>query len=524
MFKFVSSIGNAAYKTATKTGLAAGDEMPPLPCALPLQDIKDSQDVYQMESILDDTFECIQELAAGNMERLNSVVADKARHKGWKSVDFVDSEGDLQLFSRPHVGPYNFALATVTLDHIPASMILREMHAQSLDSRKRYSNALKDYKVVLRNPLFPPALVGHDDDLLEELAEKGIRDWHIEYTSFYAPPPVANRDLFILIEKRFVPETNKYYIYGTSVNFPEADVPKKTNYVRGIVMFGWEFHHSADGMTHAKYVSCMNPNGWAPTFLVGWMKSEIAKEIQHSRRLLYELRSKSKESFLAAHVRKSLEKPPKMLDEQRKELDKKGVTREQGEKPFPKGSEKQVEDVSAGGDSTEIKEVEAASNELRGGSTRSPLGWEHIRSPPSPSITAHPSSRGYEGSADRDNESKEEKEVAPYPMRHSQSHHHHHHKKHCRHHYCHHCLRRYRAEYSDKNHRPSVTFSPLTDLKGIGTHNSSSGWKQNKTADLEANAMYPSKVVRFERGEVSQRKLLVEDKRVCEEEEEIEFF
>lgn len=502
MFKFVSSIGNAAYKTATKTGLAAGSEMPPFPCALPLQEIRDSEDVYQMEAILDDTFDAIQELAAGKMERLNSVVADKTRHKGWKSVDFVDSEGDLQLFSRPHVGPYNFALATLTFDRVPASMILHEMHAQSLESRKRYSNALKDYKVVLRNPLFPSALVGRDDDLLEELAEKGIRDWHIEYTSFYAPPPVANRDLFILIEKRFVPETNKYYIYGTSVNFPEAEVPKKANYVRGIVMFGWEFQHAADGRTYAKYVSCMNPNGWAPTFLVGWMKSEIAKELQHSRRLLYELRSKSKGGFGAAHVKKIVEEPAVKLAEERKELNKEDVTRERGEKPFLKESEKKAVDIPSGD------------------GCRSPLGCDYLRSPPSPSTTVHPSIRAYKESAGRDKEEKEKEEVAAYPARYSKRHHH---KKHCRHHCCHRCLRRYRAECSDKNHSPSVTFSTLAALERGNTHNCSSR-KQNNSTDIESNAMYPNKVIRFERGEVSQRKLLVEDKRVCEEEEEIEFF
>lgn len=288
MLKFVSNIGSAAYQTAAKTGIAAGSEMPPYPCALPLQKIDDPDDTYQIEAILDATFEAILDLSIGGMEKLNAVISDSSRRKGWKALDFVDSEGDLVLHSRPHVGPYNFALATVTFYGVPASLILREMHGQSLESRKRYSGALKDYQVVLRNPLMPTAFIGHDDDHLEELSERGIRDWHVEYTSFYAPPPVANRDFFILVEKRYVPETGKYYIYGTSVDFPLEDV-KKPGHVRGIVMFGWEFLHTDDGLTHATYVSSMNPNGWAPTVLIGYLKSEIAKEIQHSRRVLYEL-------------------------------------------------------------------------------------------------------------------------------------------------------------------------------------------------------------------------------------------
>lgn len=292
MFKFVSSIGNAAYKTAAKTGLAAGTEMPPYPCALPLQVIDDSEDTYQIEAILDATFDAILDLSVGNMAKLNASITDESRRKGWKELDFVDSEGDLVLHSRPHVGPYNFALATLTLDNVPASLILKEMHAQNLQARKRYSSSISEYSVVHRNPAMPAAFVGHDNDHLEELAERGIRDWHIEYTCFYAPPPVASRDFFILIEKRYVPETGKYYIYGTSVDFPEAD-QKRSGFVRGIVMFGWEFIHTDDGMTHCTYISCMNPNGWAPTFLVSWMKTEVAKEIQHSRRILYEITGRS---------------------------------------------------------------------------------------------------------------------------------------------------------------------------------------------------------------------------------------
>eukprot|EP00796_Vickermania_ingenoplastis_P011979 gene11979-8252_t len=293
MFKFVSSIGNAAYKTAAKTGLAAGSEMPPYPCALPLQVIDDAEDTYQIEAILDATFDAVLDLTVGGMAKLNAAIPDDKRRKDWKELDFVDSEGDLKLNTRPHVGPYNFAKATLTLDDVPASLILKEMHAQNLESRKRYSSAICEYNVLHRNPMMPPAFVGHDNDHLEELAERGIRDWHIEKQAYYAPPPVAGRDFIILVEKRFVPETGKYYIYGTSVDFPQGDPGKRTGYVRGIVMFGWEFIHTDDGMTHLTYVSSMNPNGWAPTFLVGWMKTEIAKEIQHSRRILYEIAGRS---------------------------------------------------------------------------------------------------------------------------------------------------------------------------------------------------------------------------------------
>ena len=111
----------------------------------------------------------------------------------------------------------------------------------------------------------------------------------MEYNRYTAPPPVAARDFIYLVEKRYVPEQQSYYIYGTSVDFRDTAGVKieKDKCVRGAVMFGWRLR-MVGTTTHCTYVSCMNPNGWAPTFIVGWMKTEIAKEFQNSRRLLYQ--------------------------------------------------------------------------------------------------------------------------------------------------------------------------------------------------------------------------------------------
>lgn len=289
MLKFVSSIGDAAYKTAAKTGLAAGSEQPPYPCALPLQVIEDRDDIDTIERVLNETYASVQDLLSDDMPLLNQSLRESKRGKEWRLVDFTDREGDLSLSTRPHVGPYNFARATMSLKGITPSNILGAMHAQSLKERSRYSNNLCRYEVLLRNPSVPSRFLGCDNDHLEEIATLGVRNWHIEYNRYAAPPPVAPRDFIYLIEKRYVPEQQSYYIYGTSVDYrsdEDCDSMDGGKCVRGAVLFGWRFKLVGNA-THCSYISCMNPNGWAPTFIVGWMKTEIAKEFQNSRRLLY---------------------------------------------------------------------------------------------------------------------------------------------------------------------------------------------------------------------------------------------
>lgn len=542
MFKFVSSIGNAAYQTAAKTGLTAGDEMPPYPCALPLQVIHDSQDVYQIEAILDAVFDGIQDLTVGRMRRLNGVVADKARQQGWKPVDFEDSQGDLKLHTRPHVGPYNFALATLTLDNIPASAILREMHAQSLEGRKRYSSAIKDYKIVHRNPLLPSALIGRDNDLLEEFAEKGLRDWHIEYTSFHAPPPVANRDFFILIEKRYVPETNKYYIYGTSVDFPEAEVPKRANYVRGIVMFGWEFQHTADGRTLAKYISCMNPNGWAPTFLVGWMKNEIAKEIQHSRRLLYDICKHGGGTATKGAAAKQLlttgggcggVAAVNVEGKQVESIKLVSSTKHDAKSVLTKGKRRDSARMAdgcplPGTDERNNRKVFEDGEQEKGSESVEHQHIQHTQSSPQTHFV------GSRGKGERDEMNKELGEVVVRET-HRRRHRHHHHHHHCRHHLpaplyshsdggmrglylCHHCANQLTVKYSSKDCSiPRVSFH-LSE--GSGSSDKICGSTKKSIEEISQKG-----ILLFDKGFCSeveedvQRMLQVEDARLCAEEE-----
>lgn len=322
MFKVVSSIGNAAYKTATKTGIAAGVEQPPYPCALPLEEFPADplEDLAHVEKVLDHSYESIRDLL-GDLALVRGVedAAALAKNKppkksDWTQVDYTDSDkqGDIRLFTRPHLGPYNFARSTFTLRGVHPRTVLSCMHVQDLEARHKYSPNLVEYEVLFRNPEMPSEWFANvagqagaleeaetDNDHLEEMAREGIRDWHLEYNQYYAPPPVAPREFMYLCEKRYEPSEDAYYVYGCSVNY-RYDMStyqfkfdknlKGTNRecVRGAVLFGWRLKPDyAAQCTHAEYVSCMNPNGWAPTFMVGWMKAQIGKEFTNSRRLLY---------------------------------------------------------------------------------------------------------------------------------------------------------------------------------------------------------------------------------------------
>ncbi|CAD2216945.1 hypothetical protein, conserved [Angomonas deanei] len=234
---------------------------------------------------------------------LHQVVTNPKKQVGWKPVDFKDPKGDLILSSRPHVGPYNFARATMTLKDTHPVTVFNGMLCQDLAVRQEYSPNLTKYEILLRNPklprnLFPrdasgKEILGADNYQLEALAQQGIRDWHIEYNYYAAPPPVASRDFVYLIEKRYVPSEDCYYTYGTCVDYVDC-VYRKSKVVRGAVLFAWKFQF-INGDTHCTYSSCMNPNGWAPTFIVGWMKTEIGKEFQNSRRLTYLEKNREKD-------------------------------------------------------------------------------------------------------------------------------------------------------------------------------------------------------------------------------------
>ncbi|KEG15666.1 hypothetical protein DQ04_00011330 [Trypanosoma grayi] len=253
MWSVVSKVGKAAYSTAAKTGLAAGTEQPPYPCALPLLLLEDSDDTPRVQEMLDTIFAAAKDLLENDAEH------------NWQLVDYQDPDkgGDLHLFTRTHIGPFNFAKATVSFMGVTPQQVLDTMHGDDPESRKKYSANMAHFEILAR-----PTPTSN-----------------IQYHEYWAPPPVAGREFVFLAEKKYVEEDDVYYVYGCSIDYaPRAK--KSNNHVRASCLWAWELTPIGNN-TMATYVSCMNPRGWTPTFMIGWLKSEIGKELVACRRVLY---------------------------------------------------------------------------------------------------------------------------------------------------------------------------------------------------------------------------------------------
>lgn len=253
MLNVLSVIGNAAYKTAAWTGLAAGTEQPPYPVASPLRKIDDLNDTVHIDSVAEEIF------AAG---------VDMLKDPAWGIVDYHDPDsadgGDLYLYTKPHIGAFNFAKATMSLRDCSVEKIIAVMHSDDPADRKRCSADLSAFEIIA----------------------KPTPTTNIQRVEYWAPPPVASRDFSFLVGRKYDEEEDTTYIYGCSVDCAACPRSDKLSVVRGAAMWMWEMTPVGPN-TLVTYVSCMNPRGWTPTFVVGWLKTEIAKELVNSRRLLY---------------------------------------------------------------------------------------------------------------------------------------------------------------------------------------------------------------------------------------------
>lgn len=276
MFK---AIGSAAYSAAAKTGIAAGSEQPPYPCALPLRTINDPNDVEEIQRLAEEVNKAARDLLGTDNQRRRAALergtADTVNRRvrwdpdsQWKPVDYKDPDvdGDCVLMSKPHVGMFNFAKATMTFRDCDPEPIMDTITGEDFATRKKFSADLSRFEIIAR----PTPTT------------------NIQYHEYHAPPPVASRHLIYLFERLYLPEEDTHLVYGCSIDYPLFNkyIGKRT--VRAICLWCWEFTKVGSD-TLATYASCMSPNGWAPTFVVGWMKNEIGRELTSIRRVVYQL-------------------------------------------------------------------------------------------------------------------------------------------------------------------------------------------------------------------------------------------
>ncbi|KAG8346327.1 hypothetical protein ERJ75_001348100 [Trypanosoma vivax] len=253
MWDVLSRVTDVAYRTVAMTGLAAGTEQPPYPCSLPLQHLENASDAKRVAEIIESTVKAADDMFHNDAELK------------WQQLDYTDPEkgGDLRLYTRPRIGAFHFVQATLTFVNIPTQKVLDVMHSDDGRGRKRYSANLSHFEVVARPT---------------ETA-------NIELHRYWAPPPVAGREFVFLTERRFKEEEKIQYVYGCTIDY-EPYKKVTDGFVRAACLWSWELK-SVGSNTVARYVSCMNPRGWTPSFMVGWVKAEIAKELIACRRVIY---------------------------------------------------------------------------------------------------------------------------------------------------------------------------------------------------------------------------------------------
>lgn len=254
MLDFVSHVKSAAYRKASKTGLVAGSERPPYPCADPLLSIDPNTDASTIASLADVVYASARHL-----------LGDSGHE--WRVEDYTDPDaqtdgGDLVLMSKKHIGPFNFARATISFFNRSPEDVIGVSQRGDVTARRRFSGNLLSY-----------------DCLAEPLPNT-----RIEHMRYWAPPPLYPRALNYLVQERFVEEEDSWYVFGCSIDY--MGKVKDPHTIIANCLWAWELS-SIGPHTFATYASCMNPNGWLPTVVVGWVKNEIANEIVALRRLVY---------------------------------------------------------------------------------------------------------------------------------------------------------------------------------------------------------------------------------------------
>ncbi|CCW67632.1 unnamed protein product [Phytomonas sp. Hart1] len=253
MIHAVSAVGKVAYRAAARTGLAAGEDKPPYPCALPLRVVEGPDDNAKLREVAGAIFDAARDL-------LHSPA------HVWRRVAFTDPDGeDLFLQTKPPIGAYNFARASMSFRGATPALFLDTVHGDRFDFRQEYSSELVGFDILARPT---PEIT-------------------IQYQEYRAPPPIRNRYLIYLVEKRYLAEEDTWYVYGCSIDYPSYKVT--SNAVSSICMWTWELSQVGHN-TIATYASCMSPNAWVPPFIINWMKSAIGKELVAIRRFLYRQR------------------------------------------------------------------------------------------------------------------------------------------------------------------------------------------------------------------------------------------
>lgn len=236
MSSWWDSIAYATSGALYYAGLSGEVEQPPFDCAWPLKPYS-------------------KDAAAEMLLRHKKQYEDLLNAKDWELMNFKDAEGgDLHLMTKPGVGRYHMIKASFSVPNSTPEKMADIISNDDFEVRKSYSADCTGLKVL----------------------EKPTANSKVMHVTYTAPSPVVGRDFVFLLGR----ETNadgSVDLWGCSV---DTDLCKdgETGLVRGACIWGWHLVGTTDSI-FAQYVSCFDPRGWAPTFLVSWLKSAASNEM-----------------------------------------------------------------------------------------------------------------------------------------------------------------------------------------------------------------------------------------------------
>lgn len=223
-------------------------EKPPFPCASPLRTVN-ADDATQAQKVSDEVFAACESLF---------------NDKKWTLGAYTDPDegGDLKLFTQPTIGTFHLVKAVMSIQNTTPDKIIEVMHPDTFEARQKFSADLNAFQIISRP----------------------TKDINIQHLGYYAPPPVAARDMCFLVTKKVL-DDGSVYVYGCSVDCPQVPKNNGALLVRAASMWAW---HILPVGPHCltTYVNCFDPKGWTPRFVIKWLAYSVANELRVCRALL----------------------------------------------------------------------------------------------------------------------------------------------------------------------------------------------------------------------------------------------
>ena len=172
----------------------------------------------------------------------------------WQVMETTDPDGgDMKCWTQDQIGTYHLIKASFTIKNCKTAEVIARVTSERKAVRAEFSADLIE---------------------LELLAEKaGCQLLRIAYS---APPPSVARDFCFLTGLRTSDDAKRTEAWGCSIDIPSRP-EEYEGHVRAACLYMWRVDQVGED-TLCTYVTCFDPRGWAPPFLIAFFKGSATKE------------------------------------------------------------------------------------------------------------------------------------------------------------------------------------------------------------------------------------------------------